>query len=113
MKALPKPGTEYYWWLKEWASKHSDGCTHIKDIHVVCCWQHDFCCQVGFDPRFYIEGQRIPITKRGSARLIRQCLIQASKLNRFSPIAWSFWLALVSPFGSGVNKQWWIEKVKR
>jgi hypothetical protein len=115
VKALPKPGTEYYWWLREWAIgtvPHSDGCTHIKDIHVVCCWQHDFCCQMGFDPRFYLEGQRIPITKWGSARLIRQCLIQSSKLNRFSPIAWTFWLALISPFGSDVNKQWWMNKVK-
>ena len=112
MTALPKPGTEYYWWLKEWASKHSDGCTDIKDVYVICCWQHDFCCAMGFDPRDYMLGTLTPISKFKSATLLRNCFIESSKLHQLSPLAWIFWSVLISPFGADVNKQWWFEKGK-
>jgi len=116
MKALPKPGTEYYWWLREWAigtTPHSDSCTFSPDVFGgVCCWQHDFGRQMGFDPRDYMLGILTPIGKIANATLLRNCFIAASKLHRLSPLAWSFWAVLISPFGAGVNKQWWFDKGK-
>jgi hypothetical protein len=110
MTARPKPGTEYFYWLREWASHNSDGCTKVPDVWVICCWQHDFGCRMGFDPRDYYQNILTPIGKVANATLLRQCFIASSKLHHLSPWAWTCWLVLISPFGAGVNKEWWLKK---
>jgi hypothetical protein len=108
---VPEDHTEYFYWLKEWAKGNSDGCTVVRDIDVICCYQHDFCCQMGLDRRLYWKGILVPIGKVKSASLIRDCLIKSNKF--LSGRAWLFWVILISPFGGNINKEWWIQFSKK
>lgn len=94
----PEKDPLYFQWLAEWAGVHSDGCTKIPDIHVHCCWQHDYCYQLGMDPREAFRGNITPISRREADALFRQCMECEDPLGRFSPLAWWRW-AGVRVFG--------------
>jgi hypothetical protein len=72
----------------------SDGCTHALQVHVECCWEHDWAYVTGTTPR------GVPCTKAQADQRFRDCCAAHSPLRRFSPWAWLRWLA-VSRFGRG------------
>jgi hypothetical protein len=89
-----------YWErLKEWAAQNSDGCTKAADIHVECCYEHDY---------HYVFGETLegsPITKAEADVQFRRCIQSRSKLGKFSPMSW--WrFAAVRLFGKGK----WIDE---
>ena len=88
----PKTHKKYFEWLSEWAAEHSDGCTGVPDFRQACCWQHDYCYQLGLDPRatFY-EQQARPISRREADALFRDCCQAQSPFHRFSPLSWWRW----------------------
>src|ERR1051326_798822 len=90
----PDDQAAYLKWLEEWASSHSDGCTKIPDIHVHCCWQHDFCYQTGLDPRSVWAGKPEAISRRDADALFRVCNQKEDPLGRFSPLSWWRWAAV-------------------
>lgn len=87
----PEKDQAYFEWLKKWAEVHSDGCTHALDIHVHCCWQHDYCYQTGRDPREAFKGNDVKISRADSDQLFRVCNESEDPLGRFSAMAWWRW----------------------
>jgi hypothetical protein len=96
MLALIITRTQSYWErVKEWAAANSDGCTGVKDIHVHCCWEHDY----HFRHARTLDGE--PITFDETNLEFRKCIQAASKLGRFSPLSWIRWLG-VKHFGRAI-----------
>lgn len=88
------PTGEYLKWLGEWAKTHSDGCTGVPDIHLHCCWQHDYAYQTGMDPREAFEGRLVFLSRRQADAIFRHCNEEEDPLGWFSPIAWVRWVGV-------------------
>jgi hypothetical protein len=76
------------------ASIGSDGCTKGMQVHVDCCWEHDWSYVTGSTPR------GVPTTKAQADRRFRDCNQAHSPLRWLSPWAWLRWTA-VHVFGGG------------
>lgn len=72
----------------------SDGCTQGTDVHIECCWEHDWAYVTGTTPR------GVPTTKAEADRRFRDCNQAHSSLRWLSPMAWWRWTA-VHLFGGG------------
>lgn len=88
---------EAYWLAieAEATRRLSDGCTAVKDYHVLCCYEHDL----------HWNGHRLdgtPISRGQANKEFRQCIQGRSKLGRFSPLSWWRW--------AGVTFWSWIER---
>lgn len=92
--ADPNQNPAYLKWLTAWAKEHSDGCTGVLDIHVHCCWQHDYCYQTGTDPREAFMGRRVRLNRQQSDDLFRGCNQCESPFGRFSLLSWWRWAVL-------------------
>jgi hypothetical protein len=66
----------------------SDGCSKVPDIYGSCCVLHDLCYKLGIDE----YGK--PMKKADADRLLRKCQQEKSRLGRFSPVSWFFFLGV-------------------
>lgn len=90
----PDTNAAYLAWLRAWASQHSDGCTGVLDIHVDCCYQHDFCYHTHLDPFSVFQGHPVAITRVAADHMFRGCNEGEDVLGRFSPLAWWRWVGV-------------------
>ena len=88
------PDGPYLNWLAEWAKTHSDGCTHVSQIHQHCCWQHDFAYQTGASPRAFFNGDWVPMSRKEADAEFLHCNQAEDVLGRFSPLAWGRWIGI-------------------
>lgn len=78
-----------YWErVKKWAkAAKADGCTHVPDFHIECCWQHDRGYQVGSNVDGEVYAGRDEIDAE-----FRKCMQNRSPLGVLSPMSWwRFW----------------------
>lgn len=90
----PDKDADYLTWLTAWAKVHSDGCTGVLDIHVHCCWQHDYCYQTATDPREAFRGRTVKLNRQQADTLFRECNQSEDIFGRFSALSWWRWAAL-------------------
>lgn len=94
--------SSYYNQLKELAeSIGSDGCTGVLDIHVECCWEHDWTYVTGMTP------QGVSVTKEYADMRFRDCIQAHVSLRWLSPRSWIRYVGVVV-LGSGI----WGRKIK-
>lgn len=73
----------------------SDGCSHVIDICIECCWEHDWTYRTGMTPR------GVAANKEYADMRFRDCIQAHMSLRWFSPISWIRWIAVVK-FGKGI-----------
>jgi hypothetical protein len=92
-RTCPRP--EGYWeWLEEWGKEGSDGCTHALEIHVKCCYEHDFAYRFGIDPIAHFNWKTKQMTIKEVDARFRRCNQCESPLKKLSPMSWWRWAAV-------------------
>ena len=90
--------SDYYKWVTLEAKKiNSDGCSHVLDIHKICCYEHDLGYYYGRDPAdAYSEGwdKAAKIQRAEVDRRFRACNQAQDPLGKDSPMAWWRWLGV-------------------
>jgi hypothetical protein len=102
-----------YWdWVVQEARKvRTDGCSHVADVHVECCYEHDLAYRTGRCPRSAFNvgwANAIGITKESADARFRSCIQRRSILGKWSPMSWWRW-AGVSVFGEMSSRpEYWL-----
>lgn len=66
----------------------SDGCSHVADIYVESCYEHD----IAYRTHANLDGS--PITKDQADTRFRHRIQEMSALGSWSPLAWWRWAAV-------------------
>lgn len=111
---------DYWAFVKsEAALVGTDGCSAVSGLKIECCYEHDLAYRYKKDPRdafrlyragrfaaCWLLAQRI--TRAEADMRLRQCLMNHSKLGRYSPMAWWRWLGV----RIGARHAWRIARVR-
>ena len=93
MKLPGKDDNDYWALIEQWAHEYSDGCTGVPDFYVEACWEHDYHFRYGVT----LFGDVITFNEANDR--FRQAIQMRSRLRWFSPLSWTRYLGVSTPFG--------------